>query len=154
MPRNCDRARVMLSQSGLGRLGRKLVSVWTPLMNEEVRAALVLLAEHRASVAGANRNRADRVRRAARFVRPLVGWRLCRCNLPLRAHIYWYSDQPMADDRAPSYTLSHAASSERTQAFLRIGTLFLLPVLFVYSGWSGWSYWVFRGKVRANVGYY
>ncbi|MEZ5830960.1 MAG: cytochrome d ubiquinol oxidase subunit II [Dongiaceae bacterium] len=49
------------------------------------------------------------------------------------------------------YTLWQAASSERTQAFLLIGTLFLLPVILVY---TGWSYWVFRGKVRADVGYH
>src|SRR5262249_33956486 len=45
-----------------------------------------------------------------------------------------------------SYTLWQAASSERTQAFLLVGTLFLLPVIL---GYSGWSYWVFRGKVRS-----
>ena len=49
------------------------------------------------------------------------------------------------------YTLWEVASSERTQAFLLIGTLFLLPVIFVY---TAWSYWVFRGKVRADVGYH
>jgi hypothetical protein len=47
-------------------------------------------------------------------------------------------------------TLWEAASSPRTQAFLLVGTLFLLPVILTY---SGWSYWVFRGKVRADVGY-
>jgi cytochrome bd ubiquinol oxidase subunit II len=49
------------------------------------------------------------------------------------------------------YSLWEAASSERTQAFLLIGTLFLLPVILAY---TGWSYWVFRGKVRADVGYH
>lgn len=44
-------------------------------------------------------------------------------------------------------TLWEAASSPRTQAFLLIGTLFLLPVILTY---SSWSYWVFRGKVRAD----
>jgi cytochrome bd ubiquinol oxidase subunit II len=29
--------------------------------------------------------------------------------------------------------------------------LFLLPVIFVY---TGWSYWVFRGKVRGDIGYH
>jgi cytochrome bd ubiquinol oxidase subunit II len=48
------------------------------------------------------------------------------------------------------YTLWQAASSESTQAFLLIGTLFLLPVILIY---TGWSYWVFRGKVRGDVGY-
>jgi cytochrome d ubiquinol oxidase subunit II len=47
-------------------------------------------------------------------------------------------------------TLWEAASSPSTQAFLLVGTLFLLPVILTY---SSWSYWVFRGKVRAEVGY-
>jgi cytochrome d ubiquinol oxidase subunit II len=49
------------------------------------------------------------------------------------------------------YTLEQAAASPSTQAFLLIGTLFLLPVILVY---TAWSYWVFRGKVRADVGYH
>jgi cytochrome bd ubiquinol oxidase subunit II len=49
------------------------------------------------------------------------------------------------------YTLMQAASPPGTQAFLLVGTLFLLPVILFY---SGWSYWVFRGKVRADVGYH
>ena len=49
------------------------------------------------------------------------------------------------------YTLWEAASDPSTQAFLLVGTLFLLPVILVY---SGWSYWVFRGKVRADIGYH
>jgi cytochrome bd ubiquinol oxidase subunit II len=48
------------------------------------------------------------------------------------------------------FTLWEAASSASTQAFLLIGTLFLLPVILMY---TGWSYWVFRGKVRADIGY-
>ena len=48
------------------------------------------------------------------------------------------------------YTLWQAASSASTQAFLLIGTLFLLPVILMY---TAWSYWVFRGKVRGDVGY-
>jgi cytochrome d ubiquinol oxidase subunit II len=49
------------------------------------------------------------------------------------------------------YSLWEAASSESTQAFLLIGTLFLLPVILMY---TAWSYWVFRGKVRADIGYH
>ena len=49
------------------------------------------------------------------------------------------------------FTLWQASSSERTQAFLLIGTLVLLPVILMY---TGWSYWVFRGKVRADLGYH
>jgi cytochrome d ubiquinol oxidase subunit II len=48
-------------------------------------------------------------------------------------------------------TLWDAGSSPATQAFLLIGTLFLLPIILVY---SGWSYWVFRGKVKADIGYH
>ena len=49
------------------------------------------------------------------------------------------------------YTLWQAASSPSTQAFLLIGTLFLLPVILMY---TAWSYWVFRGKARADAGYH
>jgi cytochrome d ubiquinol oxidase subunit II len=49
------------------------------------------------------------------------------------------------------YSLWQAASSPDTQIFLGVGTLFLLPVILVY---TGWSYWVFRGKVRADSGYH
>ena len=49
------------------------------------------------------------------------------------------------------YTLWQAASSPSTQAFLLIGTLVLLPVILLY---TGWSYWVFRGKVRGDLGYH
>ena len=41
--------------------------------------------------------------------------------------------------------------SLRSQAFLIVGTLFLLPVIV---GYTAWSYWVFRGKVRAEGGYH
>jgi cytochrome bd ubiquinol oxidase subunit II len=49
------------------------------------------------------------------------------------------------------FTLSEAASSPSTQAFLAVGALFLLPVILMY---SAWSYWVFRGKVRSDIGYH
>lgn len=49
------------------------------------------------------------------------------------------------------YTLWEAASAESTQAFLAVGTMFLLPVILMY---TGWSYWVFRGKVRSDLGYH
>jgi cytochrome bd ubiquinol oxidase subunit II len=49
------------------------------------------------------------------------------------------------------FTLNEAAASQSTQAFLLIGTLVLLPVILLY---TGWSYWVFRGKVRSDIGYH
>jgi len=48
-------------------------------------------------------------------------------------------------------TLWDAAAEPKSQAFLLIGTLFLLPIIFMY---LGWSYYVFRGKVTADVGYH
>ena len=44
-----------------------------------------------------------------------------------------------------------AASSAKSQAFLLVGTLFLLPIIVMY---TGWSYYVFRGKVRSDAGYH
>jgi cytochrome d ubiquinol oxidase subunit II len=49
------------------------------------------------------------------------------------------------------FTLSEAASTPNTQAFLLVGTMFMLPIILMN---MGWSYWVFRGKVRADVGYH
>jgi cytochrome bd ubiquinol oxidase subunit II len=49
------------------------------------------------------------------------------------------------------FTLWEAASSPATQAFLLVGTLSLLPIILMY---TGWSYWVFRGKVRSDLGYH
>ncbi|MEJ0070237.1 MAG: cytochrome d ubiquinol oxidase subunit II [Pseudomonadota bacterium] len=49
------------------------------------------------------------------------------------------------------FSLWEAAAAPSTQAFLLLGTLFLLPVILLY---TGWSYWVFRGKVRADIGYH
>jgi cytochrome d ubiquinol oxidase subunit II len=49
------------------------------------------------------------------------------------------------------YSLWQAASGPDTQAFLLFGTLFLLPLILIY---TAWSYWVFRGKVTAHTGYH
>ena len=49
------------------------------------------------------------------------------------------------------YSLWQAASSPDTQIFLGAGTLFLLPVILIY---TGWSYWVFRGKARGDMGFH
>jgi len=47
-------------------------------------------------------------------------------------------------------TLWQAAANPRSQAFLLIGTLPLLPIIL---GYTAWSYWVFRGKVSTSDGY-
>jgi cytochrome d ubiquinol oxidase subunit II len=49
------------------------------------------------------------------------------------------------------FSLEQAASDPSTQIFLGVGTLFLLPIIIVY---TGWSYWVFRGKVKGDIGYH
>jgi len=51
----------------------------------------------------------------------------------------------------PAITLWDAAAAPRSQAFLMVGTLFLLPLIL---GYTAWSYWVFRGKVRGGAGYH
>jgi cytochrome d ubiquinol oxidase subunit II len=49
------------------------------------------------------------------------------------------------------YSIWQAAASPSTQAFLLLGTVTLLPIILMY---TAWSYWVFRGKVRADLGYH
>lgn len=48
-------------------------------------------------------------------------------------------------------TIWEAASSPSSQGFALVGTLFILPIILMY---TGWSYWVFRGKVKADAGYH
>jgi cytochrome d ubiquinol oxidase subunit II len=51
----------------------------------------------------------------------------------------------------PSITIWDAAAGPKAQAFLMVGTMFLLPVILLY---VVWSYWIFRGKVKGEHGYH
>ena len=50
-----------------------------------------------------------------------------------------------------TFDLWQSAAHPKSQAFLMIGTLFLLPIVI---GYTVYSYWVFRGKVKAGGGYH
>lgn len=50
-----------------------------------------------------------------------------------------------------TFDLWQAAATPKSQGFLMIGTLFLLPIIL---GNAAWSYWVFRGKVQAGSGHH
>ena len=108
------------------------------------RRALVLLAEHAVPGAGPA---GDRGHHAADLARPerRVAVALFALSYLGIAISLW----PFIVPR--TFTLWEATSSNSTQAFLLVGTLFLLPVILVY---TAWSYWVFRGKVRADIGYH
>jgi cytochrome d ubiquinol oxidase subunit II len=43
-----------------------------------------------------------------------------------------------------SLTIWDAAAPERSQAFMLVGTVVIMPIIL---GYTGWAYWVFRGKV-------
>ncbi|MCA1855280.1 cytochrome d ubiquinol oxidase subunit II [Massilia oculi] len=51
----------------------------------------------------------------------------------------------------PAISIWEAASPPSSQGFALVGTLFILPIILMY---TGWSYWVFRGKVKADAGYH
>jgi cytochrome bd ubiquinol oxidase subunit II len=128
-----------------------VVSIWTPLMNEEVArrwfswpniAFLSPVPIATALVAFGVWHALSGRSEVGAFVGTICLFALAYIGMVISL---WPMIVPY------HYTLWQAASSESTQAFLLIGTLFLLPVILIY---SGWSYWVFRGKVRANVGYH
>lgn len=50
----------------------------------------------------------------------------------------------------PSITFWQAASPPQSQLFIMLGTLFILPVILMY---TCWGYFVFRGKMKAGDGY-
>ena len=126
------------------------VSIWTPLADPDIArrwfawpnfvylspvpilTAALALGEWRAL---------DR-REAAPFILAILLFALSYLGLAISLY-------PMIVPHA--FTLWQAASAPETQLFLLLGTLFLLPVIFVY---TGWSYWVFRGKARAEIGYH
>ena len=43
-----------------------------------------------------------------------------------------------------SVTVWDAAAPERSQIFMLVGTVIIMPIILIY---TGWAYWVFRGKV-------
>ena len=51
----------------------------------------------------------------------------------------------------PSVTIWDAASPPQSQAFVLVGTLFIIPFILMY---TFWSYYVFRGKVTHDDGYH
>ena len=44
-----------------------------------------------------------------------------------------------------SVTIWQAAAPERSQVFMLIGTVIIMPIIL---GYTAWAYWVFRGKVE------
>ena len=51
----------------------------------------------------------------------------------------------------PSITIWEASSPPQSQGFILVGTLFIIPIILVY---TFWSYYVFRGKVTHEDGYH
>src|SRR5262249_33821790 len=127
-----------------------IVSIWTPFMSESIAARwftwpnIALLAPvpvATAAVAWLTWRALDNDAQATPFLGAIGLFVLSYIGIAISLF-------PMIVPY--HFTLWQAAASERTQAFLLIGTLALLPVILMY---TGWSYWVFRGKVRSDMGY-
>jgi cytochrome d ubiquinol oxidase subunit II len=128
-----------------------MVSIWTPLMHPRIAERwfsapnlywFALVPVVTAGIAWATWRA---LRRDADYV-PFIGAMglFVMCYLGLGISLFPYI-VPYA------FTLWDAAAVPSSQAFLLIGTLFLLPIIFTY---LGWSYYVFRGKVTADIGYH
>ena len=129
-----------------------MVSIWTPFLDGTDRRTLVRLAQRRVPRAGPRRYRGSspggygaRSHAVASSHRSRRRWDSSECATSGSAISIFPYIVP------PSITLWDAAAAPQSQAFLLLGTLFLLPVILMY---TGWSYWVFRGKVRADAGYH
>jgi cytochrome bd ubiquinol oxidase subunit II len=128
-----------------------MVSIWTPLLHPEVAARwfrfpnIVYLSPVPVITAAIAWITWRALRRGSDYV-PFFGAMglFVMCYLGLGISLFPYV-VPYA------VTLHDAAAVPSTQAFLLIGTLFLLPIIFTY---LGWSYYVFRGKVTADLGYH
>jgi cytochrome d ubiquinol oxidase subunit II len=127
------------------------VSLWTPLLDERIAARwfgwpnTALLAPVplvTAAIAWWVWRSLWRGRDVAPFIGAMGLFAMCYLGLGISLFPYVVPH---------AITLSDAAGAPQAQAFLLIGTLFLLPIIFMY---VGWSYWVFRGKVRSDIGYH
>jgi cytochrome bd ubiquinol oxidase subunit II len=128
-----------------------IVSIWTPLMSETIAARwfawpnIVFLAPvplATAAVAWLTWHALGSRAQATPFLGAIGLFVLSYLGIAISLY-------PMIVPH--HFTLWEAASSLSTQAFLLVGTLVLLPVILMY---TGWSYWVFRGKVRSDIGYH
>jgi cytochrome d ubiquinol oxidase subunit II len=128
-----------------------MVSVWTPLMHARVAErwfsvpniygfALVPLVT--AAIAWITWRSLSRNADYVPFIGAMGLFAMCYLGLGISLFPYVV---PYA------VTLWDAAAVPSTQMFLLIGTLFLLPIIFMY---LGWSYYVFRGKVTSHEGYH
>jgi cytochrome d ubiquinol oxidase subunit II len=128
-----------------------MVSIWTPFMQPRVYerwfswpniAFLSPVPVITLGIAWWLWDSLDRRREIAPFLAAMGLFLMCYLGLAI-------SIWPMVVPYEVS--LWDASASSSSQAFLALGTLFLLPLIMMY---FAWSYWVFRGKVRADVGYH
>ena len=128
-----------------------MVSVWTPLMHDHIAqrwfswpnlAWLSPVPVVTAVLAFVLWRSLTRGRDVVPFIAAMGLFAMCYLGLAVSLFPYIVPH---------ALTLWQAAGAPQAQAFLLIGTLFLLPVIFTY---TAWSYWVFRGKVRAGAGYH
>src|SRR5438874_4162892 len=128
-----------------------VVSLWTPLAFERIAArwfslpnilflwpvplvtALVAFAAWRALEAG---------RELVPFVAVIALFLLGYLGLVISSYPYLVP---------PALTVWQTAAHPASQIFMLLGTVALLPLIFVY---IGFVYWIFRGKVREGEGYH
>ena len=128
-----------------------MVSVWTPLLHEHIAqrwfswpnlAWLAPVPAVTALLALWLWRSLARGRDIAPFIAAMGLFAMCYLGLGVSLFPYIVPH---------ALTLWDAAGAPQAQAFLLVGTLFLIPIIFTY---TAWSYWVFRGKVRSDSGYH
>ncbi len=127
------------------------VSLWTPLLDARIAARwfswpnIILLAPVPIATAVIAWRLWLALRRGSEFLPFIAAIGLFAMGYAGLAISLWPMIVP------PAITLWEAAAAPRSQAFLLVGTLFLLPLII---GYTAWSYWVFRGKVGDGIGHH
>jgi len=128
-----------------------IVSIWTPLLHEQVRERwftwpnLLYLSPVplvTALVVAALYLSIRRRREVSPFVLSITLFLLSYIGLAISLWPYVIP---------PDITIWEAASPPEAQIFLLVGLVFLVPTLLAY---TAFTYWVFRGKVKHGVGYH
>jgi cytochrome d ubiquinol oxidase subunit II len=137
--------------AGLLLLAIVAVSIWTPLRHPEVAARwfsfpnIVFLAPVPLLVVASILMLLRSLKREPNRVPFLMALALAFLGYTGLAISIWPHIVP------PTITIWEAASPPASQLFVLVGTLFILPIILMY---TIWSYYVFRGKVKTSEGYH
>lgn len=142
---------ITLPLLGLMVLFMIAISLWMPFLDADIAARwfswpnIVYLAPIPFLTAAATLKLYRTVRERREIMPFVLAMALFLLNYAGLAISIWPNIVP------PNLSIWEAASPPESQRFLLIGTIVIVPIVLLY---TGYSYWVFRGKITHDIGYH